>query len=207
MVGGGPGSGIGPAHRYGASMDGAFTLVAGVFSRDPDKNAQMGESLGLNPERVYADFETMAKAESKLTDGISAVSIVTPNDSHVPACLAFINQGIHIICDKPLATSLDDAATAYSAAKFAVKGFTEALINDLRVNAPHVKVSVVMPGHVGTSIAINSLAVLGRPAPKEMTAEDLRPLRERLEQAGIPGDARKLPTKATTVASIPSAHV
>ncbi len=117
MVGGGPGSGIGPAHRHGASMDGAFTLIAGVFSRDPDKNAQMGETLGLDPERVYADFETMAKAESKRSDGISAVSIVTPNDSHVPASLAFINQGIHIICDKPLATSLDDAITAYSAAR------------------------------------------------------------------------------------------
>jgi predicted dehydrogenase len=98
-------------------MDGAFTLVAGVFSRDPDKNAQMGQSLGLEPDRVYADFETMATAESKRSGGIGAVSIVTPNDSHVPACLAFINQGIHVICDKPLATSLDDAVAAYSAAR------------------------------------------------------------------------------------------
>jgi hypothetical protein len=81
MVGGGPGSGIGPAHRYGASMDNAFELVAGAFSRDPDKNAQMGESLGLDLERVYADFETMAATESKLTGGIRAVSIVTPNDT------------------------------------------------------------------------------------------------------------------------------
>jgi len=78
--------------------------------------------------------------------------------------------------------------TAYSAAKFAVKGFSEALINDLRVNAPHVKVSVVMPGHVGTSIVINSGAVLGRPSPKEMTAEDLKPVRERLARQGLPVD-------------------
>lgn len=76
--------------------------------------------------------------------------------------------------------------TAYSAAKFAVKGFSEALINDLRLNAPHVKVSVVMPGHVGTSIVMNSGAVLGRPSPKEMTAEDLIPVRERLARQGIP---------------------
>ncbi len=81
------------------------------------------------------------------------------------------------------------AHTAYSAAKFAVKGFTEALITDLRLNAPHVKVSLVMPGHVGTSIAINSAVVLGRPSPKEMTAEDLRPVRERMERAGLPADA------------------
>ncbi len=79
--------------------------------------------------------------------------------------------------------------TAYSAAKFAVKGFSEALINDLRLNAPHVKVSVVMPGHVGTSIILNSPVVLGRPSAKEMTAEDLRPVRERLERQGIPADA------------------
>ena len=80
--------------------------------------------------------------------------------------------------------------TAYSAAKFAVKGFSEALINDLRINAPHVKVSVVMPGHVGTSIILNSPAVLGRPSPKEMTAEDLRPVRERLARQGLfPVDA------------------
>jgi NAD(P)-dependent dehydrogenase (short-subunit alcohol dehydrogenase family) len=79
--------------------------------------------------------------------------------------------------------------TAYSAAKFAVKGFTEALINDLRMNAPHVGVSLVMPGHVGTSIVLNTPAVLGRPSPKEMTAAELRPVRERLAQRGLPVDA------------------
>jgi len=76
--------------------------------------------------------------------------------------------------------------TAYSAAKFAVKGFTEALIEDLRVNAPHVRVSLVLPGHVGTSIVLNTPAVLGRPSPKELTAEDLRGVRERLARRGLP---------------------
>ena len=79
--------------------------------------------------------------------------------------------------------------TAYSAAKFAVKGFTEALITDLRINAPHVKVSLVMPGHVGTSIVMNTAAVLGKPSPKEMTAEDLAPVRDRIARMGMPGDA------------------
>lgn len=78
--------------------------------------------------------------------------------------------------------------TAYSAAKFAVKGFTEALITDLRNNAPHVQVSLVMPGHVGTSIVSNSSAVLGRPSPKEMTTEDLLPIRERMKRQGLPAD-------------------
>jgi len=74
--------------------------------------------------------------------------------------------------------------TAYSAAKFAVKGFTEALITDLRINAPHVKCSVVMPGHIGTSIAINSGKFFGRD-PKSLTPEQLQTLRDRMAKRGI----------------------
>lgn len=77
------------------------------------------------------------------------------------------------------------AHTAYSAAKFAVKGFTEALVNDFRNNAPHLKVSLVMPGHIGTSILINSGRILGRD-PKELSDEDIEGARERLERFGLP---------------------
>jgi NAD(P)-dependent dehydrogenase (short-subunit alcohol dehydrogenase family) len=76
--------------------------------------------------------------------------------------------------------------TAYSAAKFAVKGFTEALLSDCRLNAPHVEVFLVMPGHVGTSIVMNTTRVLGRPAPAEMTSEDLAEVRDRLTRQGMP---------------------
>jgi len=78
------------------------------------------------------------------------------------------------------------AHTAYSAAKFAVKGFSEALVTDLRLNAPHVKVAVVMPGHIGTSIAINTGKVLGRPAPKDMSASDVAVIRKRMVERGMP---------------------
>jgi NAD(P)-dependent dehydrogenase (short-subunit alcohol dehydrogenase family) len=78
--------------------------------------------------------------------------------------------------------------TAYSSAKFAVKGFSEALLTDLRIYAPHVGVSVVMPGHVGTSIGINTGRVLGQPSPKEMTEADLVPVRERWRRMGAPVD-------------------
>jgi NAD(P)-dependent dehydrogenase (short-subunit alcohol dehydrogenase family) len=74
--------------------------------------------------------------------------------------------------------------TAYSAAKFAVKGFTEALITDLRLNAPHVKVSVVMPGHIGTSIVLNSMRYFGRD-PKEMTSEQLQQVRQDMGRTGV----------------------
>ncbi len=78
--------------------------------------------------------------------------------------------------------------TAYSAAKFAVKGFTEALITDLRVNAPHVNVSLVMPGHVGTSIAENTMKVLRGHDAMEMTAEEVDEARKRLKARGLPVD-------------------
>jgi NAD(P)-dependent dehydrogenase (short-subunit alcohol dehydrogenase family) len=78
--------------------------------------------------------------------------------------------------------------TAYSAAKFAVKGFTEALINDCRLNAPHVKVSVVMPGHIGTSIALNTNKVLRGRGAMEMTVEEVAEARARMAARGLPVD-------------------
>jgi NAD(P)-dependent dehydrogenase (short-subunit alcohol dehydrogenase family) len=85
----------------------------------------------------------------------------------------------------------DVAHTAYSSAKFAVKGFSEALVVDLRLNAPHVKVSLVMPGHIGTSISLNAPRVLyGLPEVSKMTVEEMAEVREKLEARGIPlGDA------------------
>jgi NAD(P)-dependent dehydrogenase (short-subunit alcohol dehydrogenase family) len=80
----------------------------------------------------------------------------------------------------------DTAHTAYSAAKFAVKGFSEALVVDLRLNAPHVKVAVVMPGHIGTSIIINTNKVLGKPGALEMSAKDVAVMRDTLVKRGMP---------------------
>lgn len=106
MVGGGQGAFIGAVHRLAARMDDQFEFVAGALSSDPARARASGRDLGLAPERIYTDFQTMAKAEARRPDGIEAVSIVTPNDVHVPAALAFLNAGIHVICDKPLSLSL-----------------------------------------------------------------------------------------------------
>ena len=76
--------------------------------------------------------------------------------------------------------------TAYSAAKFAVKGFSEALIEDFRVNAPHVKVAVVMPGHIGTDIVHNSRKILGGPAPEDLSADEIAEMRANLVKRGMP---------------------
>jgi len=80
------------------------------------------------------------------------------------------------------------AHTAYSAAKFAVKGFSEALVNDFRLNAPHVNVSVVMPGHIGTDIAINSGKILGTPDAMAMSDEELNTARENWKRMGADVD-------------------
>ena len=109
MVGGGQGAFIGAVHRLAARMDDQYEFVAGALSADAKKAKASGAELGLGPDRIYTDFRDMAKAEAKRADGIEAVSIVTPNHVHVPAALAFIEAGIHVICDKPLSLNLKEA--------------------------------------------------------------------------------------------------
>jgi predicted dehydrogenase len=109
MVGGGEGAFIGGVHRMAARLDGHFQLVAGALSSTPEKSKRSGESLGLDPARTYTDFSTMARREKQRDDGIEAVAIVTPNHMHMPAALAFLKAGIHVICDKPLTTTLAGA--------------------------------------------------------------------------------------------------
>ncbi len=109
MVGGGQGAFIGAVHRLAARMDDHYEFVAGALSADPAKAKASGEELGLAADRIYSDFKEMAKAESKRKDGIEAVSIVTPNHMHFPVAKAFIEAGIHVICDKPLSLNLREA--------------------------------------------------------------------------------------------------
>ncbi len=109
MVGGGQGAFIGGVHRIAARLDGGFELVAGALSSDPARAKTSAAELGLDPERSYGSFQEMAKAEAKRPDGIEAVAIVTPNHMHYPAAKAFLEAGIHVICDKPLTSTLGDA--------------------------------------------------------------------------------------------------
>jgi predicted dehydrogenase len=109
MVGGGEGAFIGAVHRLAARMDDHYELVAGALSATPDKARRSGAALGLPADRIYDDFEAMAKAESKRPDGIEAVAIVTPNHMHAGPAYAFLGAGIHVICDKPLTISLAEA--------------------------------------------------------------------------------------------------
>lgn len=109
MVGGGQGAFIGGVHRMAARIDDHFDLVAGALSSTPEKSLASGKDLGLDPARCYGSFEEMAEKEAARPDGIEAVSIVTPNHVHYPAAKAFLERGIHVICDKPLTSNLEDA--------------------------------------------------------------------------------------------------
>lgn len=109
MVGGGSGAFIGGVHRMAARIDDHFDLVAGALSSTAEKSLASGRELGLDPERCYGSFEEMAEKEAARADGIEAVSIVTPNHVHYPAAKAFLERGIHVICDKPLTSNLEDA--------------------------------------------------------------------------------------------------
>ena len=109
MVGGGPGAFIGAVHRMAARLEGRYELVAGAFSSNPGRARAAGMELGVAPERVYASYEEMARMEAGRPEGIEAVVIVTPNHLHFPVARAFLEAGVHIICDKPLTTSVRDA--------------------------------------------------------------------------------------------------
>ncbi|WOI57301.1 Gfo/Idh/MocA family oxidoreductase [Palleronia sp. LCG004] len=109
MVGGGSGAFIGEVHRIASRIDGRFDLVAGALSSTPEKSRASAEELGLDPERAYGSFAEMAEAEANRDDGIEAVSIVTPNHMHFAAAKAFLDRGIHVICDKPLTATFEDA--------------------------------------------------------------------------------------------------
>ena len=109
MVGGGQGAFIGGVHRIAARLDGHFQLVAGALSSTPEKARASAAELGLAPDRSYDEFARMAEREAERADGIEAAAIVTPNHMHFPAAREFLQRGIHVICDKPLTTSLADA--------------------------------------------------------------------------------------------------
>ena len=109
MVGGGQGAFIGAVHRIAARLDDRYELVAGALSSDPARAHASAEALHIAPDRSYAGFEDMAAREADRPDGIDVVAIVTPNHLHFAPARAFLERGIHVICDKPVTHRLEDA--------------------------------------------------------------------------------------------------
>lgn len=113
MVGGGQGAFIGAVHRIAAALDQQVDLVAGCFSRDPENTKATGRQLYIDPKRLYDSYEKMAAAEAALPADkrIDFVAVVTPNVSHFPVSRAFLQAGFHVVCDKPMTFTLDEAET------------------------------------------------------------------------------------------------
>src|SRR6266403_1173532 len=109
MVGGGPGAFIGAVHRIAARLDDRFELIAAALSSNPERSRAAARDLNIAAERAYGSYAEMATAEAKRPDRIDAVSIVTPNHLHFAPAKAFLEAGIHVICDKPLTTTVEDA--------------------------------------------------------------------------------------------------
>ena len=117
MVGGGPGGNIGAAHREALIMGGEARLAAGSFSRSREKNIEMARSMGIDERRCYSDYRQMAQYEADRPDGIQFVVVVTPNNLHYEICKAFLEAGIHVACEKPITTTLEEAMELEAIAK------------------------------------------------------------------------------------------
>ena len=111
MVGGSTEAFIGAVHRRAAIMDGEIELVCGAFSSSPEKSKATGEALYLPPDRVYANYEEMIRKEKELPEGerMDFVAIVTPNHVHFPPAKLALENGFHVVCDKPLTHVTEDA--------------------------------------------------------------------------------------------------
>ena len=111
MVGGGPGAFIGDVHRKAARMDGQIEVVAGAFDIDPAKSKEMGAELYLDPKRAYGTYEEMIEGELALPEGerIDFVTVATPNNWHFPIASAFLKAGFHVMCEKPMTMTVQEA--------------------------------------------------------------------------------------------------
>lgn len=121
MVGGGKGSQIGYIHRSAAMRDRTFELVAGAFDIDPGRGKAFGVELGVADDRCYLDYRALFDGEAKRPDGIEAVSIATPNNTHYEIARAALEHGVHVVCEKPLCFTVAEAEALHDLAKRACK--------------------------------------------------------------------------------------
>ncbi len=117
MIGGGEGSQIGPVHRISSAMDGRFDLKAGALDVDPHKGRDFAQRLGISADRAYGDWREMLDGESQRKDRIDMVTVATPNSTHYAITKAFLEAGIHVLCEKPMTVTVDEAEDIAATAK------------------------------------------------------------------------------------------
>jgi len=166
VVGGGPGSFIGAMHRQSARLDDRYEIVTGVLSSNPAKAQQAGQELGFAPDRLYTDVKAMLQAELARPDGIDAVAIMTPNDSHFDYSLWALERGIDVICDKPMTNTLVEAEALH--AKVQESGLVFCLTHNY-TGYPMVRQAraMVADGQLGTIRLVQVEYVQGGKADEE----------------------------------------
>jgi len=108
IVGGGEGSQIGPAHRLGAGLDGLFNFTAGALDHRPEEGKQYGQSLGLDADRSYGNWQEMLEGERNRSDRIDLVTVATPNSTHFEITKGFLEAGFHVLCEKPMTMTVEE---------------------------------------------------------------------------------------------------
>jgi predicted dehydrogenase len=166
VIGGGPGSFIGAMHRQSARLDDRYEIVTGILSSDPEKSRQSGKELGFASDRLYANVTEMLDAEVALKDGIDAVALMTPNDSHYDYSMAALERGIDVICDKPMTNTIEEANSLHK--KVQETGLVFCLTHNY-TGYPMVRQAkaMVMDGQLGTIRLIQIEYVQGGKADEE----------------------------------------
>lgn len=160
VVGGGAGSFIGPVHRMAARLDGHYDIVASALSSDPQRAHQGGLALGIAPERAYGSWQALIEAEARCPDRVDVVAVMTPNDSHLAICLAAVDAGFHVVCDKPIST---DLASARALAERVAAAQAEFCVTYCYTGYPMVRQArdMVRSGQLGTIRQIHLQYVQG----------------------------------------------
>ena len=189
VIGGGPGSFIGAMHRQSARFDDRFEIVAGVLSSKPERARKAGLDLGLAADRVYTDVIDMLDAEMQRADGVDAVAIMTPNDSHYPYSMAALERGFDVICDKPMTNTLEDAEKLHQ--KVVDSGLVFALTHNY-TGYPVVRQAkaMVMAGEVGEIRMVQVEYVQGGRADESVPNNDADWHYYPEKKRAVPGDGR-----------------
>ena len=173
VIGGGQGSFIGAMHRQSARLDDRYEIVTGILSSDAEKSKQAAQELGFASDRLYANVTEMLDAEAARKDGIDAVAIMTPNDSHYDYSMAALERGIDVICDKPMTNTVDEAEALHK--KVQETGLVFCLTHNY-TGYPMVRQAkaMVMDGQLGTIRLIQVEYVQGGKADesKEFSPEN-----------------------------------
>jgi len=117
MIGGGEGSQIGPAHRLGSALDGAFEFVAAALDHRPDAGRDYGRRLGLAADRAYGDWAEMLSGETSREDRVDLVTVATPNSTHFEITKSFLEAGFNVLCEKPMTMTVEEGEDIVKIAK------------------------------------------------------------------------------------------